>query len=211
MKIIPTRKNLVYYSLFIPPIMIILFAFFSNYFGKTIGYFVPYAIYLMILLLGSIFFMPEKKHKFKARTNYRFFYYIVAFIPVIATFFVAFLPTLPYIRLNLLLLLIVFSLLNGILEENFWRVTFNKVFGNNIILSYFVPTIIFSLWHFALLFASDVNYHGGALALVGGASVMGAIWGIVMFKTKNPKVIMSAHVLTNFFAFSQLLYQNWFI
>lgn len=51
----------------------------------------------------------------------------------------------------------------------------------------------------------------GALALVSGACMIGTIWGIAIFKIKNIKVVISAHVLTNFFAFSQLLYQNWFI
>ncbi len=202
---------LIYYSCLIPPLMIILFWITSSRLGKTVGYFLPYSIYLIILLVGSILFFKKKIDKSKPITNHRIFYYICAFVPVIATFFVAFLPTIPFIKIKLLLLLIVYSLFNGVLEEVFWRITYKKVFENNIVLSYIIPTVIFSSWHFALLFASGVSYNGGALALVGGASVMGAIWGFVSYKTNNYKVIISAHLLANFFAFSQLLYENWFI
>ena len=59
--------------------------------------------------------------------------------------------------------------------------------------------------------AKGVLYHGGALALVGGAGIMGIIWGYVIFKTKNIKVTIMAHILTNFFAFTQLIYINWFV
>ena len=85
---------------------------------------------------------------------------------------------------------------------------FNRVFEDSIIGTYVIPTITFTCWHFALLFAKGVSYHGGALALVGGAGMMGAIWGYVMFKTKNIKVTICAHIITNFFAFSQLIYVN---
>ena len=62
-----------------------------------------------------------------------------------------------------------------------------------------------------MLFSNGVSFLGGALALVGGAGVMGIIWGYVMFKTKNIKIAICAHVITNFFAFSQLIYFNWFL
>lgn len=205
------KKVLLYYAYLIPITMIIIFSFISHRFGKTIGYFLPYTIYLIILLCGVTLFKTNKKENYEPITNHKAFYYILAFIPVVPVFFVAFLPTLPFIKIDLLLLLLGYSLLNGTLEELFWRVTFNKAFGNNMMLSYIVPTTVFSCWHFALLCASGVNYHGGALALVGGAGVMGAIWGIVLFKSKNAGVVITAHVLANFFAFSQLLYQNWFV
>lgn len=84
------------------------------------------------------------------------------------------------------------------------------MYGEDILRAYIVPTILFSCWHIALLFANGITYSGGAPALVGGASFMGFLWGFVMFKTKNIKIVITAHVLTNFFAFSQLLYDNWF-
>ncbi|MBE6025247.1 MAG: CPBP family intramembrane metalloprotease [Cellulosilyticum sp.] len=211
MKECHTTKTLILYSLIIPMIMSLLFIFFSNTYGKTVGYFLPYGIYLSILLIGVLLFNKRNDGTKQTKSSNKLVYYIVSFIPVIATFFVAFLPSLPNINLNLLLVLLTFAFLNGVLEELFWRRTYSKMFGNNMLYSYIIPTVIFSCWHFTLLFVKGVTYHGGALALVGGATVMGAIWGWVMFKTKNVKVVISAHVITNFFAFTQLLCENWFI
>lgn len=192
--------------------MIILFRLFSETYGKTIGYFIPYGIYLMILLIGIVLFKgKEKKESSDNISSYGGIFYALSFVPVIATFFVAFLPTLPHITFKLLLILIPYAIINGTLEELFWRFTFNRQFSNDILCAYIVPSIIFTCWHFALACAQGVSYNGGTLALVGGAGVMGAIWGLTMLKTKNVKVIICAHVIVNFFAFSQLLYENWFV
>lgn len=191
--------------------MILVFTIISNEYGKAVGYFLPYGIYLTILLLGVVLFNKRGNEPTKIRSSYKYMYYILSFIPILATFYVAFLPTLPNIKLDLLVLLLVYALLNGTLEELFWRGTFGKMFDNDIKCAYIIPTIIFTCWHFALLFANGVVYHGSMLALVGGAGVMGAIWGLTMFKTKNIKIVLCAHVVVNFFAFSQLLYENWFI
>lgn len=191
--------------------MILTFSLLSPRCGTTLGYFLPYSIYLIILLFGTVLFNKNKSNETQYLSNNKVVYYILAFIPAVATFYVAFLPTLPNLKLSELLMILVYSLANGLLEELFWRGTMNKNFGNDIKQAYIIPTIIFTCWHFALLFAKGVTYHGGALSLVGGACVMGAIWGFVMFKTKNIRIVVLAHVLVNFFAFSQLIYENWLI
>ena len=211
MKKFGTTKLLMIYALLIPPVMILLFALMSNKYGRTMGYFLPYGIYLMILLLGVLLFNKKEKGSVQIRSRHTFIYYIISFIPVPATFFAAFLPTLPNIKMSLFIFLLVFALINGTLEELFWRDTFCKIFGEDMMRAYIIPTIIFTCWHFALLFASGVVYQGGWLPLVAGAGVMGAIWGLTMFKTKNVKIVICAHVMVNFFAFSQLLYENWFM
>lgn len=125
-----------------------------------------------------------------------------------ATFFAAFLPTIRDISGKMLLITAIYAIFNGTLEELFWRFSFHKVFGNNLLLSYILPTIFFTMWHMALTFANGISYHGGSLALVGGAGFMGAIWGFVLYRTGKIHVTILAHVITNFFAFSQLLFQN---
>ncbi len=82
---------------------------------------------------------------------------------------------------------------------------------NTVFFAYIYPTIMFSCWHIALALAQGMVYTGGGLALIGGASFMGFLWGIVAFKTKSIKYTTIAHVLTNCFAFSGLIYENWFL
>lgn len=208
--VLNNKKTLLIFSMLIIPVMILVFIFFSSMFGRTIGYFLPYAVYLTLLLIGVIYFYKQEGSCLKLNIEHNMIYYICAFIPVVATFIVAFLPTLRQITIKLFFITLIYAILNGTLEELFWRLTFNKIFEKNIWGAYVIPTIIFSCWHSALLFAKGISYHGGALALVGGAAMMGVIWGFVMFKTRNIKVIIYAHILTNFFAFSQLIYINWF-
>jgi membrane protease YdiL (CAAX protease family) len=56
-----------------------------------------------------------------------------------------------------------------------------------------------------------MKYQGGFAALVGGAALMGFIWGFVAYKTKSLRAVTIAHVAANFFAFSAMIYDNWFI
>lgn len=205
------RKYLIMYAICIPPIMIAMFTIMSTMFEKKLGYFLPYGIYLIILAVGIITFGKGTEKIKEKKCNYRYVYYGLAYIPAMATFWVAFLPTASHINIKLFLILLVYACLNGSLEELFWRGTFAKVYGDDFMKSYILPTIVFSCWHFALLFAKGVSYNGGGLALVGGACVMGVIWGLVMYKTKKIKPLVGAHILVNFFAFSQLIYENWFL
>lgn len=204
------ERFLILYATGIVPVMIGCFYFFSRLNEKSIGYFVPYVIYLLLLLAGIMIFFEKKQEHTVTIPKNEIVYDIVAFIPVIATFFVAFLPTASHMTGKLFWITAVYALINGTLEELFWRFTFNRVYKGKVLFAYIIPTIIFTSWHFALTFAYGVSYHGGTLALVGGAGVMGAIWGLVIYRTQNIKITMIAHIFANFFAFSQLLYQNFF-
>lgn len=199
-------KWILVYAILIVPIMMATFCFFGQYNNRYINYFVPYGVYLLILLLGVILFSKGNQSEKTVEKKSLLLY--ISFIPAVATFFVAFLPTLSQMTGNLLALTVVYAIINGTLEELFWRYTFNKVFDGKLVFSYVIPTIIFTCWHFALVFANGITYHGGMVALVGGAGFMGALWGFVMYKTRNIKVLVLAHVCTNFFAFSQLIVQN---
>lgn len=204
------KKSILIYSVGIVVLEILCFMLLGKLFGKTVGYIVPYGIYLLCLLIGIILFGKNHNKIIKQAYKCNLSYYILAFIPAIATFFVAFVPTFKHLTIEVFIITLIYAILNGTLEELFWRLTYNKVFKKNLIFAYIIPTIIFSCWHFALLGAVGITYEGGALALVGGASIMGLIWGLVMYRTQNIHIVIMAHILTNFFAFSQLIYQNWF-
>ena len=61
--------------------------------------------------------------------------------------------------------------------------------------------------HFAFL-RLGLDYQGGALALVGGAAVMGALWTVVAVKTESVRPSIVAHQLVNTLAFSSLFTNN---
>lgn len=216
-------KNKQKLLLCIPPIlcisMILIFPFLTNTFGKTIGYFGSFLIYWFAFCILSCILLLHKdgglkqiySQKNSAFVKYRILYYILAFTPCIATFFVVFKEFVFKSNFTVLVFTLIFALINGIIEEMFWRGLFNKIFNNNMLLAYIYPTLFFGIWHIALYFVKGVSYQGGFASLVGGAFFMGILWGWVVFKTKSIKIVTMAHVITNFFAFIGLIYENWFM
>ncbi|MBP3887419.1 MAG: CPBP family intramembrane metalloprotease [Cellulosilyticum sp.] len=205
------KKSLIVYGLSLVPIMLVVMYTLTRVLGKTEGYIIGYGIYLILLLMGIIKFNGGERHISKSKKKGNWIYYSLSFVPVGATFVVAFLPQIQSYTSKMLWIVIVYAILNGTLEELFWRYTYNNIFGQEMSLSYIWPTINFTCWHFALLLADGMTYTGGAIALVGGAGVMGIIWGWMMYKTHNIKIAILAHICVNLFAFSQLVYENWFI
>lgn len=205
------KKLLIVYGICIVPIMLMAVYVLTKSLGKTVGYIAAYSLYLFLLCIGIWKFNKDERKIKRCSNKYSGIYYAVSFIPVIATFLVAYLPQMESYTSKVMVIVIVYATLNGTLEELFWRYTYNNVFGDDIVRSYIWPTLNFTCWHFALLLANGMTYTGGALALVGGAGVMGIIWGLMMYKTHNIKVAILAHVCVNFCAFSQLVYENWFI
>jgi len=139
------------------------------------------------------------------------YYYFIALIPCIATFFAVFKNIAPIAGLQVLILALVFGMINGTLEEMFWRGNFNKIFNDHLIWAYLYPSLFFGIWHIALFSAKGIVYQGGAGSLVGGSLFMGLLWGLAAYKTKSVKIVTAAHIITNFFAFTGLIYQNWFM
>lgn len=209
------RHGIIVYGIMIVPIMISLMYVLTHYLGKTKGYVMGYGIYLSLAFIGFFVFSDIKQSrklaKKKNTNKYELIYYLLAFIPVIATFFVAFLPEAKNYSIAILLITAGYAIANGTIEELFWRYTYFNVFNEKWLLSCIIPTINFTCWHVALLFAKGMSYHGGAPALVGGAGMMGCFWTLMMYKTRNIKVAILAHIGANFCAFSMLIYQNWFM
>ena len=56
-----------------------------------------------------------------------------------------------------------------------------------------------------------MKYQGGVASLVGGAFFMGVLWGLVAYKTRSIKVVTIANIIADFFAFTGLIYENWFV
>lgn len=103
------------------------------------------------------------------------------------------------------------ALLNGTLEELFWRgAILARPDGQppdreGIGAAWF----LFTIWHLALVFARGVVLPGGPLALLGGAAVLGAIWMAMRLRSRTAGAGIAAHVGLNLFAFTELGLANW--
>ena len=132
----------------------------------------------------------------------------LAFVPVLGAFVVAFLPIVSELRATTFLVAGAVGVVNGALEEIYWRgVTLASVEGRDKWARYVVAATLFTIFHFAFL-RLGLDYRGGALALVGGAGIMGALWTIVAVKTASVRPGIVAHQLVNALAFSSLFTTN---
>ena len=125
----------------------------------------------------------------------------LTWLPVVATFLLVFFPSASRVPLSALAVIAVIAIMNGMVEELFWRGAFQSVFQNNFLLAYIYPSVLFSLWHVALALLPEVRYPHGPIALIGGASALGLAWGWVVWRTRDLRSVSIAHAMTNFFAF----------
>lgn len=134
---------------------------------------------------------------------------LLTWLPPLLTCIVVFIPSAPLLPIRYLLAIVVFAVANGVTEELFWRGTFSAVWKQSLTFAYIYPCVLFTVLHVALVFLPGVEYQGGGGALVGGAAVMAFLWGWVVFRFHDLRSVTFAHILTNIFAFSGLILQNW--
>jgi len=203
------------------PLLIVLlmgvFPLFTLLWGKTWGYLAALSTYwfivclpLSIYVIGpqSLFALYKPARPVSPRTTT--LHALLLAFPVALTFVVAFLPKVGIVGAGVLVLAAVFALINGIVEELLWRGAFTHVFPQRIHLAYFFATLLFAAWHIAMALAQGVQYEGGAASLIGGALLLGMIWGFVAWRTKSIGLVTISHVLTNLFAFTGLIHDNYF-
>lgn len=135
---------------------------------------------------------------------------LLAFIPVLGVFFVSFLPNLPALTLSTGVLLVLVVLLNGSIEEIYWRGLYLLEFPTDTRIGFILAWLLFGAWHISLWFARGVVYKDGFLALVGGAYMLGLIWTWVARSNGNLRAVVPSHILVNLFAFTALFVENGF-
>ncbi|OHD14953.1 MAG: hypothetical protein A2086_11095 [Spirochaetes bacterium GWD1_27_9] len=203
---------LLFFQGLVIPYTIILFQLFSGIFNKLDSLILSLLSYWFYIIIVSLIFaikdntLSEKLKSIFGKSN-SLLISLICFIPVIGVLIVAFLPIIPNIRLSLLIVGILLGLMNGILEEIFWRGFILAKFKENFIIISIISVILFSANHSAFLFLK-FNYQGGATNLIGGPLIMGALWLFVAKKTSTIKYGIYAHQLVNILAFTSMFVLN---
>jgi uncharacterized protein len=135
---------------------------------------------------------------------------LAAFIPVLGVFFVSFLPNVSKLTVSTGVLLIFTVLLNGVIEELYWRGLYLREYPNDTRVGFLISLLLFGAWHVSLWFARGVVYKDGFLALVGGAYGLGLIWTWVARSNGNLRAVIPSHILVNLFALTALFVDNAF-
>ncbi len=180
--------------------------------GKTYGYLAGFLFYWAFCIVFALIVLDQKQWKEIYGTKPKMLvqgWSLLAFVPALGPLLMAFIPSVSAFTPWAFLVLGIVSVCNGVTEELFWRGVFIASFRKDVIKAYVYPTLFFCLWHFALAGVEEVRYQGGAWALVGGALMLGAIWGWVAYRQQSVFVTTLAHIIVNFFAFSGLIADNW--
>lgn len=199
-------------SLLILPVTFAAFYLLPQFLGKTAGYLSSFALYWIFCLIHGSMLKQGSMAKLYALpkfTRQNLFWSLLCFIPMFGAFMASFTLAFSYLTPILYIILAIGALINGFVEEFYWRGAFISRYKQNIQLAYLLPTVLFGLWHISVYMAYGVQYQGGFWPLVGGALFMGALWGYTAYKQQRVLVVTLAHILTNFFAFSNLVVENW--
>jgi membrane protease YdiL (CAAX protease family) len=203
-------------SLLMVPITFIWIQLTTSSLGAKWGYVTGLAGYWVYCLATAWLVSGGSMAYFKSLWNnrnsgkYATWISLAAFIPVLGLFFVSFLPNAAQLTLSTGVLLIVVVLLNGSVEELYWRGLYLLEYPDNTRIGFLFSWLLFGAWHISLWFAKGVIYKDGFLALVGGAYGLGLLWTWVARSNGNLKTVTLSHILVNLFAFTALFVDNGF-
>lgn len=101
------------------------------------------------------------------------------------------------------------ALVNGFMEEFFWRGAWLAQAGRDR-RYYLLGWALLVGWHVPLAFAVGVDFGGdeGPYALVGGAAFLGAIWSLIAWRTRRIGWAIISHIGVNAFSFIGLVSVN---
>jgi len=203
------------FSILIVGLTFSFFWFLPPMLGPKWGYVTGFALYWICAILVSLRLGGFESHNLNALFLMQKGWSspvisAAAFIPVIGVFFVSFLPNFSSLTVSAGLLLVLMAVINGFVEEFFWRGMYLLEFRKSVLIGMVAAPLLFAAYHIALWFIKGITYQGGFFALVGGAYVMGLLWSWVSRKTGTILPVTIAHILVNVFAFTGLFVENGF-
>ena len=208
------KRILLVSSLILLPFTFLLFQLTTSSLGPKGGYVTGFLGYWSYCLLTAWLVSGGNWNYFKSlwgqqhRNKYSTWISLAAFLPAFGVFFVSFLPNVAKLGLSAGALLIVMVLLNGFIEELYWRGLYLLEYPRDARIGFIVSWLLFGAWHISLWFARGIIYKDGFLALVGGSYGLGLIWTWVARSNGNLRAVIPAHILANLFAFTALFVDN---
>ena len=202
-------------SILVLPFMLITFYSTTKLYGIKQGYFIGFIVYWIYCVAFAIILFKKQNKNLSdilypnLKSRKAFLYSLLTLIPILGVFFVHFLPNINSLTIGIILMVLVNSVVNGFIEELYWRGLFLLEFKQNIWIGLWLSTFLFGAWHIALYSIKDISY-GGFFALVGGSAFMGLLWSFCSRKLNSIAFPVIAHILVNIFAFTGLYVENGF-
>jgi membrane protease YdiL (CAAX protease family) len=117
--------------------------------------------------------------------------------PAVFGFLFVFPSLFPDGEANLIALFAVYALLNGVLEESFWRGLFARAFPNDALRSILYPAVGFGVWHLVVLSMSGLFPPVAPTAAFMAAMGLGLMYGWITRLTGSIRWVAASHVLLN--------------
>ncbi len=195
------------------PYCILINILLRSNFQPSESYLFSFLFYWIYICISILFFVKFNKQLVidglrKIKRPKSILIGLIAFVPVVIVFFVAFFPIIGNLKIKIIVSVIAISLFNGFIEEFFWRGIGLSIDNKSWVIP-IVITLFFGAFHFSFSFL-NISYQGGLANLVGGSLFMGLIWVIIAKKTDSIFFGIIAHQLVNFFAFTSLYVHNIF-
>ena len=197
------RQQLVCVSIVLVAIMFVLVPWLTRALGPLPGYLASFGVYWLCFCLPAGWWFTRPGHRLKlfdlSVGKDRWVPWVVAAqvgIVALASWIMA--P--DHIPALVVPAALMFALVNGVLEEFFWRGAYLEQ-GRGDLRFQLLGVGLFTAWHVPLVFANGIIYPGGGAALVGGALGMGLFWSFIAARRDRIGWPALSHVLTNAAAF----------
>jgi uncharacterized protein len=192
--------------LLLPAAMYALFQAYRHFFSKEAAHLLGMLSYWVLLLVISFAVLSAAgiSRVLASHGALNPWLWVLLALPVaLSLAFGPFVKQLSRATLLVFLLSAVLAVINGTLEELFWRGVYVDTFPG-LWLAWLWPAIGFAIWHLAPL--SVMPYRNGAVRFVLGSLLLGLCWGFVAFTTKSIAWTIVSHVIVDLSGFGALLY-----
>lgn len=175
-----------------------------HYFGQVDGYMIGFAFYWVVWGIAvplftvgrdgiAAMFRPGRSH---------FGMPAAIAVPLLAApagygFLFVFPGLFPSATDRLLLAAAVYAIMNGVLEEVFWRGLFARTFANDAVRGVVYPAAGFALWQLVPFSLFPIWFPGDAIALVVVSLGLGLLYGWIAWRTGSIRWTALAHVSMN--------------
>lgn len=169
----------------------------TTYFAGFAFYWLVGGIILPVILIGrdgvtALFARPTVPKGLRFTIAF-----VLLAVPVVAGFLFAFPAIFPWASSATLLGLAAYGIVNGTMEEVFWRGTFARRFASNPWLGIVYPAMVFSLWQLVPWTVYPPLLQVPPLMVIGVALPVGLLYSWVAWWTGSIRWTVLSHVLTN--------------
>jgi len=199
------NRRLALVALIAIPLLWLVFRFATTMLHPVAGYVLGLCIYWVFLAI-SLFLTTTVTDRSRLLTARSAGWSVTALciLPVLVLGIpgMAALHLLPFF---LLPAIVVAALVNGFLEELFWRGALVPAPSQP---EAALAVFLFALWHVVLLAAQGITLTGGPMVLLLGAAFLGSIWMTARLRTGSVGLSALSHAGVNLFAFILLVADN---